>query len=234
MKNFAFIFARSGSKGLPNKNLKILKGKTLLEHSIAAAKRSELISKIFVSSDCEKILSLATNQEVISIPRPKNLATDRSPEWLSWKHAISWVEKNYEEFNNFVSLPTTSPLRRIRDINKAIEMRAKGKADIVIGVSESDHNPYFNMVEMDSNDSLRIIPELDQKITRRQDQPKIFNITTAVYVTSPSFIKNNDGIFDGKVAGVIIPKKNAIDIDDIYDFKYAESLLEDSDYEYRE
>ena len=59
MKNFAFIFARGGSKGLPNKNIKLLNGKTLLEHSINCAKRSDLISKIFFSYDSEEILSIS-------------------------------------------------------------------------------------------------------------------------------------------------------------------------------
>ena len=90
---------------------------------------------------------------------------------------------------------------------------------------------YFNMVKFDSDDNLTIISSLDKKITRRQDQPKVFNITTVVYATSPLFIKNNNGIFDGKVNGIIIPKENAVDIDDIYDFKYAESILENNHYE---
>ena len=231
MKNFAFIFARSGSKGLPNKNIKLLNGKTLLEHSINCAKRSDLISKIFVSSDSEEILSISKKHGAFAIKRPNELASDTSPEWLSWQHAISWVEDRYGEFDTFVSLPTTSPLRRVEDINKAIAMKDEGKADTIIGISESKNNPYFNMVKFDSDDNLTIISSLDKKITRRQDQPKVFNITTVVYATSPLFIKNNNGIFDGKVNGIIIPKENAVDIDDIYDFKYAESILENNHYE---
>lgn len=231
MKNFAFIFARSGSKGLPNKNIKLLNGKTLLEHSINCAKRCDLISKIFVSSDSEEILSISKKHGAFAIKRPNELASDISPEWLSWQHAISWVEDRYGEFDTFVSLPTTSPLRRVEDINKAIAMKDEGKADTIIGISESKNNPYFNMVKFDSDDNLTIISSLDKKITRRQDQPKVFNITTVVYATSPLFIKNNNGIFDGKVNGIIIPKENAVDIDDIYDFKYAESILENNHYE---
>ena len=159
------------------------------------------------------------------------MASDISPEWLSWQHAISWVEDRYGEFDTFVSLPTTSPLRRVEDINKAIAMKDEGKADTIIGITESKNNPYFNMVKFDSDDNLTIISSLDTKITRRQDQPKVFNITTVVYATSPLFIKNNNGIFDGKVNGIIIPKENAVDIDDIYDFKYAESILENNHYE---
>ena len=175
----------AAQKGLPNKKYKkLLNGKTLLEHSINCAKRSDLISKIFVSSDSEEILSISKKHGAFAIKRPNELASDISPEWLSWQHAISWVEDRYGEFDTFVSLPTTSPLRRVEDINKAIAMKDEGKADTIIGITESKNNPYFNMVKFDSDDNLTIISSLDKKITRRQDQPKVFNITTVVYATT--------------------------------------------------
>ena len=68
-----------------------------------------------------------------------------------------------------------------------------------------------------------IKPEKD--ITRRQDSPKLYNMTTVAYVVKSKFIKESNGIFEGKVKSVIIPQERAIDIDNIFDFQFAESLL---------
>tara|TARA_B100000900_G_scaffold404396_1_gene412720 strand:+ start:2018 stop:2701 length:684 start_codon:yes stop_codon:yes gene_type:complete len=226
MNNYAFIFARGGSKGLPDKNLKLLKGKPLLEYSICTAKSCEMISKIFVSSDSDRILNLAESLGTIPIKRPDEISKDDSPEWHAWRHAVSYVENKYGNFDKFISLPTTSPLRRAEDVNEAINKITNEDADICIGITEADNNPYFNMVEYNQSHCLKIVKPLDKEVIRRQDQPKVFNITTVVYVTTPDYIKKNNGIFDGDVIGVNIRKENAIDIDDIYDFKYAESILE--------
>tara|TARA_B100000212_G_scaffold126699_1_gene95034 strand:+ start:14550 stop:15248 length:699 start_codon:yes stop_codon:yes gene_type:complete len=226
MKNFAFIFARGGSKGLPNKNLKLLKGKPLLEYSINIAQSCKMISKIFVSSDSERILDLAKNLGANAIRRPDKISNDSSPEWLAWQHAVSHVENRYGNFDKFISLPTTSPLRRVEDVNEAITKISNEDADICIGITKADNNPYFNMVEYNQSHCLKIVKKLDKEVIRRQDQPKVFNVTTVVYVTTPDYIKKSNGVFDGKVIGVDIHKKNAIDIDDIYDFKFAESLME--------
>ncbi|WP_332057941.1 hypothetical protein [Vibrio taketomensis] len=55
----------------------------------------------------------------------------------------------------------------------------------------------------------------------------MFDITTVVYVTTPVFVLNNYGLFSGKVTSIEVPKQRAIDIDDIYDFRLAEAILEE-------
>jgi len=223
--NFAFIFARKGSKGLPHKNVKILANKPLIQYSIEHALSSKKISNLFISTDCNEIRKIAQYHGISTIVRPKHLATDSSPEWLSWRHAVDWVEKKFGKFDNFISLPATSPLRSTEDIDNAIKQRIYQDADICIGITETNHNPYFNMVEIGSDNLLKISKSTDNAIFRRQDVPKVYNITTSVYVAKPSFIRNKAGIFDGNVTSITIPKKRSVDIDDIYDFKYAEMIL---------
>ena len=92
MKNFAFIFARGGSKGLPGKNIKPLLGKPLIEYSIDIANSCTSIDKTFVSTDDNEIAKIAADAGAEVIFRPNELATDKSPDWLSWRHAIEWVE----------------------------------------------------------------------------------------------------------------------------------------------
>mgnify|MGYP001238642144 CR=1 FL=1 len=117
----AFIFARGGSKGLPRKNIKLLDGKPLISYSINVAKSLNIFSNIFVSTDCDEIASVSREYGANVIMRPEDLATDSSPEWLSWRHAISYVASEYGKFDKFVSLPATSPLRNKQDINRAIK-----------------------------------------------------------------------------------------------------------------
>jgi CMP-N-acetylneuraminic acid synthetase len=98
MKNFAFIFARGGSKGLPGKNIKRLLDKPLIQYSIETAKACPLIDKVFVSTDDENIANVALVNGAIVILRPEELASDKSPEWLSWRHAIEWASEHYGKF----------------------------------------------------------------------------------------------------------------------------------------
>ncbi|WP_162047392.1 acylneuraminate cytidylyltransferase family protein [Vibrio taketomensis] len=227
MKNYAFIFARGGSKGLPGKNIKPLAGKPLLQYSVDTALETSMIEKVFVSTDDHDIAQVALNAGAIVINRPKELATDSSPEWLSWCHAIEWVTEHYGNFDGFVSLPATSPLRSVEDIEAAIEQRKTDNADICISVTPANRSPFFNMVKRTKEGlvELAIQPEFD--VTRRQDAPEMFDITTVVYVTTPVFVLNNYGLFSGKVTSIEVPKQRAIDIDDIYDFRLAEAILEE-------
>lgn len=123
MRNFAFIFARGGSKGLPGKNIKPLAGKPLLQYSIDTALASDLIEQVFVSTDDQAIAQVAIEGGAILIERPAELATDQSPEWLSWRHAVEWATEHYGSFDGFVSLPVTSPLRSQEDVEDAILKR---------------------------------------------------------------------------------------------------------------
>lgn len=226
MKNFAFIFARGGSKGLPGKNIKLLAGKPLLQYSIEIANASDNIHKVFVSTDDKDIAMIALKNNAILIERPEELASDTSPEWLSWRHAIEWVKEAYGEFDNFVSLPTTSPLRSVEDVNLAIEKRLACNTDMCIAITPAARSPYFNMVKQSEGDLIELVNKPNKSITRRQDSPQVFDITTVVYVADPKFILENFGLFSGSVSSIIVPKERAVDIDDIYDFKLAEVILE--------
>ncbi|HBO7038839.1 TPA: acylneuraminate cytidylyltransferase family protein, partial [Pseudomonas aeruginosa] len=106
---YSFIFARGNSKGLPGKNIKILGTKPLLAHSIDVARSVREISKIFVSTDCKAIADVAQQYGAEVIWRPEELATDNSPEWLAWQHAIKTLRDRGDQFDLFVSLPATSP-----------------------------------------------------------------------------------------------------------------------------
>ena len=223
MKTFAFIFARGGSKDVPGKNIRNLGGKPLLAHSIMIAQNIDEISRIFVSTDDQDIAEVGIKYGAEIIERPVELAQDDSPEWLSWLHAIKWLEARGEFFDCFVSLPTTSPLRNKTDVVNCINLLDK-QTDIVVTISETSRNPYFNMVHKEE-DYIKLLIEGEKSYSRRQDAPLAYDMTTVAYVAHSDFIKNNNKIFDGRVKAALIPKERSVDIDDEIDFKMAELLM---------
>jgi N-acylneuraminate cytidylyltransferase len=225
MKINAFIFARGGSKGLPEKNIKILAGKPLLQYSIETAMECRSINKIFVSTDDARIAEIAISLGAIVINRPAELASDTSAEWLAWRHAIQYVLKNYGVFDSFVSLPATSPLRSVDDVELAIKKRLDKKADVCISITPASRSPFFNMVKRLENGLVELINKPKAEVFRRQDAPTAYDITTVVYVAAPQFILEKSNLFSGNVTSIIVPKIRAIDIDDIYDFTMAEIIL---------
>ena len=227
MKYIALICARGGSKGLPGKNIKPLNGTPLIGWSIKIAKKVERISRVIVSTDSEEIAKIALEYGAeVPFIRPQELALDDSPEWLVWRHAINYLEDHQsEKVDGLVVLPVTAPLRFVDDVNSCIDEFEKGEVDSVITVSEANRSPYFNMVVNDKKgySSLVILP--DKQITRRQDSPKVFDMTTVAYVIKSEFIKKYNGIFEGKVRSVCIPEERAIDIDTMLDFNIAKYLI---------
>ena len=224
MRTFAFIFARGGSKGVPGKNIKEICGKPLIAYSIEIAQEIECIDKIFVSTEDNKIATVSKKYGADIIPRPVSLAEDDSAEWLAWQHAIKWLEEKGDSFSVFVSIPTTSPLRNKSDITQCLESLDE-KTDMVVGISEAARSPWFNMVQKKDGGFIDVLMKNDICYARRQETPKIFNMTTVAYVSRPEFITNFTGIFDGKVKGVEIPAERALDIDTELDFEIAELLM---------
>jgi len=225
MTSYAFIFARGGSKGIPGKNIKPLQGKPLIQYSIEVALQTSGINNVFVSTDDADIAKVSRSNGAIVIDRPIELAQDDSPEWQAWKHAISWVREQYGDFEEFISLPATSPLRSVKDVESAILQRSKIGADICIAITPASRSPYFNMVKQLGNNLIELVNKPTNSISRRQDAPEVFDITTVVYVANVEFIMSHDNIFDGVVTSVVVPRHRAVDIDDMYDFNFAESIL---------
>ena len=219
MSSIGFIFARGGSKGISNKNLQDFDGIPLIAHTIKNAIASKLFEDIIVSTDSKEIAEVSKKYGGnIPFIRPQNLATDKSSEWLSWRHAIDEYDISSE---CFVSLPCTSPLRDYKEIANMIDLYKTKKYDAVVGITKSNHSPDFNMVYKNNNDSIEIMNNNQGVINRRQDFKECFLITTYAYITSMNYIKNSKHLFDGKIGGYEISKNQSIDIDDIHDFNYA-------------
>ena len=177
-KTFAFIFARGGSKGIPRKNLKTLGGKPLICWSIDVALKCPSIDGVYVSTDDSEIAEVASACGAeVPFMRPKELAADSSAEWLAWRHAIDFLYAQGVEFDRFVSLPATSPLRSVDDVENCIEA-LDNETDIVVTVKKAERSPFFNMVTIGDDGLSRLAMTSDEKVSRRQDAPLVFDMTT--------------------------------------------------------
>ena len=219
-----FVFARGGSKGLPGKNLLLINGVPLIGHSIEIAKKINQINKIFVSTDSEEIAEVGKLFGAEVIERPEDLASDTASEWEAWKHAIEHVGKKYGDFDQFISLPATAPCRRYIDVHRCMQALVDD-VDMVITTTESHRNPWFNMVTNNSEGYARLV-NTSQGFKRRQDSPKCQDMSTVAYVARPSFISNNESIWDGNVKAIKVPQHTAVDIDNFYDYSVAKMLME--------
>ena len=225
MNIVALICARGNSRGIKDKNLLKFKNTTLLGQAIKQSLKSKLINRVIISTDSKKIVKEAKKYNVeIPFLRPSNLAKDNSPELLAWRHAVGFLEKeNKKKIDYIVSVPTTSPLRAVSDINRAIMLARRKKLDIVFSITESSKNPFFNMVSIKKN-KLQLICKKKNRIFRRQDAPKCYDLTTVCYVFKPKYIFKTNDLFKGKTGFVTIPKERSLDIDDKFDYRVAKIL----------
>ena len=228
IKHIACIFARGGSKGLPDKNIRDFAGKPLIAWAIEQALSLETIDEVIVSTDSSEIAKIARKYGAeVPFIRPSELAKDDSPEWLAWRHMLTYfLDKNGWLPDAMLSIPTTAPLRLVSDIQKCLDAFEIGITDVVITVTDANRSPYFNMVKLDSLGFAEIVIGKDNGITRRQDSPSVFDMTTAAYVVDAKFVMEHNSIFEGKVRAVYLPKERAIDIDTLLDFEFAEFVLQ--------
>ena len=184
------------------------------------------IDHVIVSTDSEEIAETSRKYGAdVPFMRPRELATDESPEWLSWKHGLDYLMHSSSGLPEvMVSLPTTSPLRSVSDVESCLEQFSKGGCDVVVTVSEAHRNPYFNMVKDKSDGTVTLVMD-DSQVSRRQDAPIIRDLATACYVASPEFVLSHNSIFEGRVKAVNVPRERAVDIDSLLDFKIAEFML---------
>ena len=223
MRAFGFVFARGGSKGVPGKNIRDLAGKPLLAHALLVASQVAEIERVFVSTDSSDIAAVAERFGATTILRPPELAQDDSPEWLAWRHAINWVKNEVGNFQCFVSLPATAPLRTAEDVIQCLSALDQD-TDVVLTMTPAQRSPWFNMVKADTSGRLSLLVEGDN-IDCRQDAPVGYDLTTVAYVSRPEFILEKDRIWDGRVRGVVVPQERAIDIDTELDFTIADFLM---------
>lgn len=224
MNRLCTICARSGSKGVPNKNIRPLLGQPLIAHSVRQARASGLFDAIAVSSDSEAILEAAGAAGAgYLIRRPDELATDAAAKLPVIRHAAVEAEKaSGIEFSIFVDLDATSPLRTPDDIRAAVLMCEEEGATNVITGMPSRRSPYFNLVELQPDGRVALSKRLDKQVERRQDAPKTFDMNASIYVWRREALFGSDSLFLDGTRLYVMPEERSIDVDSEIDFEIVE------------
>ena len=219
----AVIPARSGSKGIKDKNIRSFCGKPLIFYAIQEAKKCKNLDRIIVSTDSWKYAEIAKKYGAeVPFLRPKRLAGDKSPVADTILHLLDWLKRKERYIpDHIVLLQTTSPLRIHRDIERCTRLALKKKCDVVISVCSAD--PYLLTVKNNYIDSLTDKRWL--KTTNRQQLPCAYRINgPAVLITKRNFILKSHALWGGKMTPYFMEKWRSLDLDDDEDFKLAELL----------
>jgi len=217
MKIIGVIPARGGSKGIPGKNIKLLKGKPLIAYTIEAALASRL-DRVVVSTDCNIIAEISENYGAEVIIRPECLAEDTTPTLPVIQNVINRING---KFDAVMTLQPTSPLRTAKHINEAIELFRDDKlADSLVSVIEVPHN--YIPEKLMSFDGRYLSGNLEVK--RRQDTDiKYARNGAAIYITKIQRL--SEYLFGGRIIPYFMHKIDSFDIDDEIDLFIVSRIM---------
>ncbi len=227
-RNIAIIPARSGSKGLPDKNILELKGKPLMSYSIEHAIASKMFTEVMVSTDSEKYAEIAVKYGA-SVPflRSENLSTDSASSWDVVREVLERYKEMEKEFDSLCLLQPTSPIRDANDIVCAYKLFTE-KADVaVISVCKVEHTPKWTNT-LPENHSLENFIKTGSN-SRRQDFETFYRLNGAIYIANVKEFLSDPNLYRKGSYAYVMPQLRSIDIDSELDFKYAEFLLSNSD-----
>ena len=225
MKNLAIIPARKGSKGIKDKNIKLLNGRPLMAYTIQAALESGLFEQVVVSTDSEEYAEIARKfgAEVPFLRDAAN-ASDEASSWDVVKEVLIKLNNRGLTFDSFALLQPTSPLRNSSDIKAAYEILWMKHAESVVSVCVVEHSPLWCNVLPENNSLAHFIKDDSQK--RRQDLEKYYRINGAIYIaTVESFFEKNT-VYGENSFAYIMEAVRSIDIDTELDFAIAEAVMQ--------
>ena len=224
----ASVCMRGGSKGVVGKNSRDLLGKPLMLYTFDCAKKSTVIDEIVVSSDSDEILEIAKQSDISYVfKRNKSLSTDDASKWEVFKDLVLRFEKQTgQRVEYLVDLDVTVPRRKTEHVDTSIDMMIKNKVDVVITGYEPERNPYFNMMELNDNNTAQLVKKTDETISCRQNAPLVYSLTPAVYVIERNALFKYNHWSDAVCMINPIPRELAIDIDTELDFKIVEFLMQ--------
>jgi len=227
----AIVQARGGSKGLPRKNLRLLKGHPLLAYSIASGLAAEAITRVIISTDDEEIAEVAKAYGAQApFQRPAALAEDDTPDFPLFEHALDWLEKN-EGYRPdvIVQLRPTTPFRPRGMLDEAVHLLEKdAKADCVRGVTPPKQTPYKMWRNAPGG---YLAPLMETEFAEpynmpRQKLPAAFWQTGHVDAIRTSTIREKHSLTGSRVLPILVDQDYCVDIDTLADFDVAERILE--------
>ncbi|MFC2001661.1 cytidylyltransferase domain-containing protein [Chloroflexota bacterium] len=221
------IPARGGSKTVPQKNIRQLLGKPLIAYTIIEALKSKLLNKVMVSSDDAEIIEISRKYGAeVPFVRPAELATDESLAIYTVKHAVEFMEqKDSVKYDYVALLQPTAPMRKAKDIDRAINKMLELKADSIASVVDVGA---YHPARMKKIVDERLVNILDESLTyvRKQDLPKVYIFNGAIYVARRDIIFERDSFQGDRYVAYIMPAERSANIDTELDFIMAEILMQ--------
>jgi len=212
MTCIAIIPARGGSKGIPNKNLAEVDGKSLVTRAIDSAVQSGVVDFVVVSSDDPAILNEATKSGAVAINRPANLASDTAAIEDAIAHALQRFSESHPTPTTLVLLQPTSPLRQASSISDAVRLFAEnGSVGSVYGVTEAEHHPYKTFIAVDS--TLFPVGSIEDLSRSRQELPKAYRQSGSIYVVGVQDFLASNSLYVSPVHWIEVGREEAIDVD---------------------
>ncbi|TBH75066.1 acylneuraminate cytidylyltransferase family protein [Aquirufa antheringensis] len=226
------ICARGGSKGIPGKNIKLISGKPLIFYTIALANKlkTKLSAKIALSTDEDEIKSVALKYGLFSeYNRPTFLSTDVAGKIDTIKDLLHYEESLVDFKYDFVlDLDVTSPLRTLEDVETALDLLIANKeAKNLFSVNQASRNPYFNMVEKNSDGFYTLVKtKSDGSVMSRQLAPKVFELNASFYWYRRSFFDLGEQSAITNRSLIYEMNHMCFDLDHPVDFLFMEYLLD--------
>lgn len=224
MGNIAIITARSGSKGLRDKNIRKLCGKPLLAYSVECALQSGCFDRVFVSTDSLEYAAIAEKFGAdASFLRSEETSGDTAGSWDVVREVIYKFEERGEYFDRIMLLQPTSPLRTVSDIRNSFALMEEKGANSIVSVCEMEHSPLWSntLGEDLCMDNFRRENYCD---VRRQDLPKYYRLNGAVYLVNRAEL-DQPQMLRHKSYAYIMPAERSVDVDTEFDFKIAECYM---------
>ena len=227
----AVIPARGGSKGLPWKNIMLLNGKPLIYYMITAAKACRFIDKLLLSTDDERIAGIGKEYGIdVPFTRPAELAQDDTPIIPVLKHAMDYLDSSGWKADLVLSLQPTNPLTTADIIGSVIKKHLETDCDSVVTVTIIKHgHPYRAKRIVEGDRLVNFVTEVDgDKFICRQERPPAYAYNGAVYSRKRELIEKWNGRDIGlgtEVRCIEVEPELSVNIDDAFDFKIAELLL---------
>ena len=225
----AIIPARSGSKGLPRKNIRMLHGRPLLGWPVWAAKNSRYVDKVIVSTDSEEFADIARTQGAeVPFLRPAELSGDTAKSIDVLLHALDFLRKGGEEFSYVVLLEPTSPMTEASDIDTALMRLEENNfgAVSIVGISKVEAmHPAFDVCLDEKGVIHPYQGELGQSI-RRQDLEPLYYFEGSLYISDVMALYQKKTFYHEATLGYVTPRWKALEIDSLFDFVCAEAVME--------
>ncbi|MDC1169960.1 acylneuraminate cytidylyltransferase family protein [Candidatus Pelagibacter sp.] len=226
MKAICVICMRAGSMQIKNKNLINLNKKPLMFYTIKSAIDSKLFDNIVVSSDSKKIQNLSKKfgAEVI-FSRSKKLSTNFTPKLSVIKDAVIKSEKHYKKKYDYVfDLDVTAPCRDSNDIKKAFIKFQKSKKNMLVTVTKSRKNPYFNMLEI-KNGNISLVKKTSKTIVARQKAPVVYDMNASIYIWKRDKLFKSRNLLQRSISIYEMPQEKSIDIDTKLDLRINDMII---------